>query len=108
MNPMNQIKDLLPKGAQTIASTQRKKAFDTGRFYSKTIFLVKSFSGSTINNMYDFSRPSLEKEPDLVILHIGVNNIRSEKSPKEIATDILELADNMRTNDIKVVISQLI
>ncbi len=48
-------------------------------FNGKKNVFVKSFSGSTINNMYDFSRPFLEKEPDLVILHIGANNIRSEK-----------------------------
>ena len=40
---------------------------------------VKSFSGARIADMEDYLKPLLRKEPDEIILHVGINNIRNEK-----------------------------
>ena len=70
---------------------------------------VKAFSGSTIKHMEHYSKPPLERNPELVILHIGTNDIKSNKSPQEIATGIQNLAQNMEEEGKrKVAISSLI
>lgn len=65
---------------------------------------LKSFSGATVSNMYHYSIPSLQYEPDLVIMHVGTNDLRTEKSPKEIANEIIKLSISISTeyNDIMV------
>ena len=41
---------------------------------------VKSFSGSTVDDMIDYARPTIRKEPDLIVLHVGSNDLRSKKN----------------------------
>ena len=69
---------------------------------------VKAFGGSTIKNMEHYSKPPLERNPELVILHIGTNDIKSDKSPSEIASNIHKLAKEMEQGERKVAISALI
>ena len=51
---------------------------------------VKSFSGARIEYVEDYLKPSLRKEPDEIILHIGTNNIRDE-SARDVARGIVNL-----------------
>ena len=44
---------------------------------------VRSFPGSTIDDMTDFIKPILRRAPDSVITHIGTNDLKS-KSEDEI------------------------
>ena len=53
---------------------------------------VKAFGGSTIKNLEHYTKPPLERNSGLAILHIGTNEIKSNKSPSEIASNIHELA----------------
>lgn len=69
---------------------------------------VKSFSGATTEDMVDYIKPSLRYNPDLIILHTGVNNLRSKVSPDIIADDIINLARDIKTNSNDVVISGLV
>lgn len=69
---------------------------------------VKSFSGATTEDMVDYIKPSLRYNPDLIILHTGVNNLRTKKSPDLIAEEIITLACDTKTNTNDVVISTLV
>ena len=69
---------------------------------------VKAFGGSTIKNMEHYSKPPLEKNPEPVIVHIGTNDIKSDKSPSEITSNIHKLAKEMEQGKRKVAISALI
>ena len=74
---------------------------------------VKSFPGATTKDMYSYSQPSIERKPDIAILHVGTNDLvtrRGEemKSEVEIAQGIVDLADHIRSHDIEVVVSGII
>lgn len=69
---------------------------------------AKSFSGATTEDMVDYIKPSLKYNPDLIILHTGVNNLRSNESPEIIADDIINLAWDIKTNFNEIVISGLV
>ena len=69
---------------------------------------VKSFSGATTECIRDYVKPSLRFHPDLIILHTGVNNIRSNNSPNVIAEDIVNLACDIKNKSNDVVISGLV
>ena len=69
---------------------------------------VKAFGGSTVKHMEHYSKPRLERNPELIILHIGTNDIKTNKSPSEIASNINDLAKKMEQGDRKVAVSALI
>ena len=52
----------------------------------------KSFSGSTVEDMLDFSKPFTRRKPDEIILHVGTNNLRNE-GPQQIAEKIVNLGN---------------
>ena len=60
---------------------------------------VKAFGGSTIKHMEHYSKPPLERNPELVILHIGTNDIKSNKSPSEIALYMHDLAKRIEQGE---------
>lgn len=69
---------------------------------------VKSFSGATTDCMADHIKPSLRYDPDLVIIHCGSNDLRSQKTPNIIADDIIKLASRSKTNANDIVISGIV
>ena len=55
----------------------------------------------------------VERNPNVVILHIGTNDLspkrnEEEKSAVQIALEVIELAKGIRENDIEVIISGLV
>ena len=67
-------------------------------------FYIKSFSGATIADMTDYSKPTQKYNPDLIFLHSCTNDLKLPKDPEEISNEIIKLALNMKTdtNDVTV------
>ena len=40
---------------------------------------VKSLAGATVEDVNDFVKLLLRKQPDKIVLHIGANNLRSSE-----------------------------
>ena len=66
---------------------------------------VKCISGTTIEDMVDYARPTVRKQPDLIVLHAGTNELVTKKTASNIASDIIKLALQLKTgfNDLWVV-----
>ena len=74
---------------------------------------VKKFNGATIRDMHSYVIPTIEKKPNLIVLHVGTNDLPSrrgeeEKSEVQIAQEIIELANEIKENNIEVIISGLV
>ena len=69
---------------------------------------IKSFPGSTIDCMKDYIKPSLKYDPDAIIIHIGTNDLRTEKEPTQIADEIINLALAVKTDENEVSISAIL
>ena len=69
---------------------------------------IKSFSGATIRDLVDHSKPSQRYDPDLYILHGGGNDLSSIKNPEEIASELMNLATNLKTDTNDVIVSSII
>ena len=59
---------------------------------------VKTFSGAKTTCMHDYVKPSVRNSPDHFILHVGTNDLSSDKSPEEIARSIIDLATSIKNN----------
>ena len=70
---------------------------------------VRSFSGATIEDMYDYLKPILKKCPDNIILHVGTNNAAREPA-KTVSDKILSLKSFIEKTlrNCKISISNLI
>ena len=57
---------------------------------------AKSFSGAKVRCMKDYLKPSLRQNPDHVVLHVGTNDLDSDKDPELIAKSIVDLASTVK------------
>ena len=56
----------------SIVKEERGHLLSTKREY----VIVKSFSGATTSQMFDYAKPTLEMKPDQLIIHAGTNDLR--------------------------------
>ena len=70
---------------------------------------VKSFSGSTVDDMSDFLKPTLRKHPDKLIILVGTTDIR-KSDPKIVADKVTIQAKQFKkdSSNTEVVISSLV
>ena len=66
---------------------------------------LKAFPGATTNHMISYANPSKEFNNELIILHCGTNDLRSNKQPNVIAKDITDLAMDLKTEENDVMVS---
>ena len=51
---------------------------------------VKSFNGSTVSDMESYVKPTIERKPDCIVLHVGTNDLgKKSESEVEIAESIV-------------------
>ena len=53
---------------------------DEARLKKNMNVKVRSFSGATVDDMYNYITPLLKKKPDHILLHVGTNNARNDTS----------------------------
>ena len=69
---------------------------------------VKSFSGAEIRDMQDYVKPTLRENPDQIIVHVGTNDLASNKRPKQIAESIISVATSLKSDTCDVLVSSII
>ena len=70
---------------------------------------VKSFNGSTVSDMESYVKPTIERKPDCIVLHVGTNDLgKKSKSEVEIAESIVNRAKNIAKSGIKPIISAIV
>ena len=55
--------------------------------------VVKHFSGTKIDDMKHYLKPPQEKQPAQIIVHIGTNDLSSNKNADEIADEIVNFRE---------------
>ena len=46
-------------------------------------------------DMRDNIKPSKMRKPDMIVLHTGTNNLQNNKTPSDIASEIIQLAKSI-------------
>ena len=68
------------------------------QFLKKNFSVVKSFPGATTQDMKDYIKPTIARKPDMVILHTGTNDLKSNQNPLDIANKIINLVKNIKSS----------
>ena len=58
---------------------------------------VRTFSGATTQCMGDHMKPCIRVKPNHFILHVGTNDLNSNRPSDEIAKTIIDLASELKS-----------
>ena len=58
--------------------------------------------------MKDYIKPTIARKPDMVILHTGTNDLKSNQNPSDIANEIINLTKDIKISGTEVSLSSLI
>ena len=73
----------------------------SSRMGNKVNVHVRSFSGAKVRCMEDYCKPCVrENDPDHIILHVGTNELNSEKSAEMCGKEIMDLAKSLITDKV--------
>ena len=65
--------------------------------------MVKHFSGAKIEDMKHYVKPTQEKQAAQIIIHISTNDLPGNKNSDEIANEIVEFTNSMKTSKNNIV-----
>ena len=68
---------------------------------------MKSFSGAKIRDMQDYVKPTLRENPDQIIVHVGTNDLASNKRPEQIAESIIGVTTSLKSDISNVLVSSI-
>ena len=81
----------------------------TKKVRHKFFVKVRPFTGAKVSGMVDHVKPTIrDDKPDHVILHTETYDLRSEKTARQIARSITEVAMPLKNNDNSVIVSGII
>lgn len=70
--------------------------------------VVKSFSGATTSDMKHYLKPTLEKNPQQILLHVGTNDLR-DQNPNVVVDNVVELARKIESEtNARIILSELV
>ena len=80
----------------------------TNSIKHKYLAKVRPFLAAKAVDMFDYVKPiQRDFDPDAYILHIGTNDLTTDKKPDEICSEISRLVKVLKTNKNKIVISTI-
>ena len=68
---------------------------------------VKCFPGAKSSDMRDYIKPTMRHDPNLVLLHFGTNNLKSDQTPPEVADDIIDIAFSIKNENNDIVVPSI-
>ena len=75
----------------------------------KYIVQVRPFLSAKTIDMLDYIKPTKRDfNPDVCLLHVGTNDLSSNKSPEQISMDILNLANSLKLDNNTVIVSSIV
>ena len=74
----------------------------------KNKVVVKHFSGAKTKDMESYIIPTLEQNPETIIIHSGTDDLKSDSSPEEIARNIIKLTKSCKTETNKLILSSIV
>ena len=73
------------------------------------IVKVRPFLSAKTIDMVDYIKPTLRDfNPDVYLLHVGTNDLSSNKSPEQKSLDILNLANSLKLDNNTIIVSSIV
>ena len=67
---------------------------------------VRSFPGAKVRCLDDYAKPTMRDfNPNRIILHVGINDLNSEKTSSQTANSIIDLRNSLKTDNYDITLS---
>ena len=100
------------KAAFIIGDSMVKKIDEyllTSSINHRYIVKVRPFLSAKTVDMVDYIKPTQRDFiPDVYLLHVGTNDLSSNKFPEQISRDILNLANSLKLDNSTVIVSSIV
>ena len=81
----------------------------TSSINHRYIVKVRPFLSAKTIDMVDYIKPTQRDfNPDVYLLHVGTNDLSSNKSPEQISLDILNLANSLKLDSNTIIVSSIV
>ena len=70
--------------------------------------MVKHFSGAKIEDMKHYVKPTQEKQPAQIVIHVGTNDLPDNKNSDEIVNEIVQFANSIKTSKNNILVSSIV
>ena len=70
--------------------------------------MVKHFPGVKIEDMKYYVKPTQEKQLKQIIIHVGTNDLPSNKNRNEITNKIVEFTNSIKISENNVAVASII
>ena len=57
--------------------------------------------------MQDYVKPTIREKPDQIIVHVGTNDLASNKRPEQIAESIIGVATSLKSDTYEILVSSI-
>ena len=72
----------------------------------KCLVKAQSFPGAKVRCLHDYPKPTMRDfNPNQIIIHVGTNDLHSEKTSSQIANSIINLHNSLKTVNSDITIS---
>ena len=84
------------------------KGWEMSKKFKNANVYVKHFAGAKVRYMKDHIKSSLREKPNHTVLHVGTNDLVSDRPPDLIAKSIVNVASSMKNENHDVTVSNII
>ena len=70
--------------------------------------MVKHFSGAKIEDMKHYVKPTQEKQPAQIVIHVGTNDLPNNKNSDEIVNEIVQFTNSIKTSKNNILVSSIV
>ena len=75
---------------------KNQKSWEMSKKLKNTNVYVRHFTGAKVRCMKNHIKPTLREKPDHIVLHVGTNDLVSDRPPDLIAKSIVDVSSSMK------------
>ena len=87
---------------------KNQKSWEMSKKLKNTNVYVRHFTGAKVRCMKNHIKPTLREKPDHIVLHVGTNDLVSDRPPDLIAKSIVDISSSMKNENHDVTFSNII
>ena len=87
---------------------KNQKSWEMSKKLKNTNVYVRHFTGAKVRCMKNHIKPTLREKPDHIVLHVGTNDLVSDRPPDLIAKPIVNVASSMKNENHDVSVPNII
>ena len=87
---------------------KNRKGWEMSKKLKNANVYVRHFAGAKVRCMKDHIKPTLREKPNHIVLHVGTNDLVSDRPLDLIAKSIVDVASSIKNENHDVTVSNIV